>query len=101
MEPEQAQKIAVMAGAAAVLAALATGRLPRWLRITLVSSLAALACAAGLLGSSRPTTLDRAKVAAPVGRRSVCDPNAWIGFYCLAGFTSLQAACAESRRAAG
>ena len=50
MEPDQAQKIAIMAGAAAVLAALATGRLPRWLRITLVSSLAALACAAGLLG---------------------------------------------------
>src|SRR3984893_13734992 len=50
MEPDQAQKIAIMAGAGAVLAALATGRLPRWLRIILVSSLAALACAASLLG---------------------------------------------------
>jgi TRAP transporter TAXI family solute receptor len=50
MEPDRVQKIAIMAGVAAVLAALATRRLPRWLRITLVSSLAALACAAGLLG---------------------------------------------------
>jgi TRAP transporter TAXI family solute receptor len=60
MEPDQAQKIAIMAGAAAVLAALATGRLPRWLRIILVSSLAALACAAGLLGyryATHPVTL--------------------------------------------
>jgi len=60
MEPEQAQKIAIMAGAGAVLAALATGRLPRWLRITLVSSLAALACAASLLGyryATHPVTL--------------------------------------------
>ena len=53
MEPDQAQKIAIMAGAAAVLAALATGRLPRWLRITLVSSLAALACAISLCDPSR------------------------------------------------
>src|ERR1700738_5076122 len=60
MEPDQAQKIAIMAGAAAALAARATGRLPRWLRITLVSSLAALACAAGLLGyryATHPVTL--------------------------------------------
>jgi hypothetical protein len=48
METGRAQKIAIMAGVAAVLAAFATGRLPRWLRITLVSSLAGLACAAGL-----------------------------------------------------
>src|ERR1700676_2670349 len=60
MEPDQAQKIAIMAGAAAVLAALAKGRLPRWLRITLVSSLAALACAAGLLGYPRQYPRQRA-----------------------------------------
>ena len=50
MEPDRTQKIAMMAGVAAMLAALATGRLPRWLRITLVFSLAGLAGAAGLLG---------------------------------------------------
>jgi TRAP transporter TAXI family solute receptor len=60
MEPGRVQKIAIMAGVAAMLAALSTGRLPRWLRITLVSSLAALACAVGLLGyryATHPTML--------------------------------------------
>jgi TRAP transporter TAXI family solute receptor len=51
MEPDRTEKIAILAGvAAAMLAAFATGPLPRWLRISLVSSLAAVACAAGLLG---------------------------------------------------
>jgi TRAP transporter TAXI family solute receptor len=60
MEPGRVQKIAIMASVAAMLAALATRRLPRWLRITLVSMLAALACAAGLLGyryATHPVTL--------------------------------------------
>jgi TRAP transporter TAXI family solute receptor len=50
MEAGRFEKIAFMASIAAVFAALAAGRLPRWLRITLVVSLAILACAAGLVG---------------------------------------------------
>ena len=49
-----------MAGAGAMLAAFATARLSRWLRIGLVCSLTSLACAAGLLGyrfSTHPATL--------------------------------------------
>jgi len=50
MESGRAQSIAIVAGIVAILAALATGRLPRWLRIALVASLAVLACGLGLLG---------------------------------------------------
>jgi TRAP transporter TAXI family solute receptor len=60
MEREQAQGIAIIAGIAALLAALATGRLPRWLRVTLVVCLAALSCGAGLFAYrylTHPATL--------------------------------------------
>ena len=60
MEREQAQKIAILAGIAAIVVALATGRLPRWLRVTLVACLAALACGAGLFAwryAAHPATL--------------------------------------------
>ena len=60
MESGQAQKIAIMAAIAAIVATLATRRLPRWLRISLVFSAASLACAAGLLGyryATHPVTL--------------------------------------------
>jgi TRAP transporter TAXI family solute receptor len=60
MEREQYQQIAIGAGLLAVVVAIATGRLPRWLRITLVIALAALAGGAGLFAYryiSNPTTL--------------------------------------------
>jgi TRAP transporter TAXI family solute receptor len=60
MESGRVEKIAFVASVAAVLAALVAGRLPRWLRITLVFSLAILACAGGLVGyryAAHPTTL--------------------------------------------
>jgi TRAP-type uncharacterized transport system substrate-binding protein len=60
MEQEQAQKIAIVAAILAMVAALATGRLPRWLRVTLVACLAALACGAGVFAyryATRPATL--------------------------------------------
>jgi hypothetical protein len=60
MESEQAQKIAIVAAIAAMLAVFATGRLPRWLRVSVVFSLAFLACAAGLFGyryATHPVTL--------------------------------------------
>src|ERR1700747_59572 len=60
MESGRVEKIAFVASVAAVLAALVAGRLPRWLRITLVFSLAILACAGGLAGyryAAHPTTL--------------------------------------------
>jgi hypothetical protein len=50
----------VSAGFAAVIAAVFTGRLPRWLRIVLVAGLVALACGARLFGyrhSTQPITL--------------------------------------------
>jgi TRAP-type uncharacterized transport system substrate-binding protein len=50
MESGQAQKIAIVASIAATLAVFATGRLPRWLRESVVLSLASVACAAGLFG---------------------------------------------------
>jgi hypothetical protein len=50
MQSGQAQKIAIVAAIAAILAVFATGRLPRWLRVRLVLSLASVACAAGLFG---------------------------------------------------
>jgi TRAP-type uncharacterized transport system substrate-binding protein len=50
MESGKAQSIAIIGGIVAILAALATGRLPRWLRIALVVSLAVLLCGLGLFG---------------------------------------------------
>lgn len=50
MESDRGQSIAIVGGIVAILVALATGRLPRWLRITLVASLGVLACGLGLLG---------------------------------------------------
>jgi TRAP transporter TAXI family solute receptor len=60
MEPERAQKFAMVAAAGTMLAAFAAGRLPRWLRVSLVFSLALVACAAGLFGyryATHPPTL--------------------------------------------
>jgi TRAP transporter TAXI family solute receptor len=60
MEQEQAQKIAIVAAMVAMVAALATGRLPRWLRVTLVACLAIVACGAGVYAyryATHPTTL--------------------------------------------
>src|SRR5262245_61044358 len=60
MQREQYQQIAIGAGLLAVVAAIATGRLPRWLRATLVVALAALAAGAGLFAyryAKTPTTL--------------------------------------------
>jgi len=48
MQRQQLQTIAVGAGLAAVVVAIATGRLPRWLRVLLVLGLAILACGGGL-----------------------------------------------------
>src|SRR5262245_19080114 len=49
MQREQYQQIAIGAGLLAVVAAIATGRLPRWLRATLVVALLALAAGAGVV----------------------------------------------------
>lgn len=60
MERDQYQQIAIGAGLLAVVLAIATGRLPRWLRVTLVISLVALAGGAGLFAYryvTNPTTL--------------------------------------------
>jgi TRAP transporter TAXI family solute receptor len=60
MESEQAQRIAIVAAIAAIFAVFATGRLPRWLRVSVVLSLASIACAAGLFGyryATHPVTL--------------------------------------------
>ena len=48
MQRQQLQTIAIGAGLAAVVVAIATGRLPRWLRVLLVLGLAILACGGGL-----------------------------------------------------
>src|SRR5262245_63853981 len=48
MQREQYQQIAIGAALLAVVAAITSGRLPRWLRATLVVALAALAAGAGL-----------------------------------------------------
>ena len=48
MEREQYQQVAIVAGALAVIVALMSGRLPRWLRIVLVLSLGILGAGAGL-----------------------------------------------------
>ena len=60
MQREQYQQIAIGAGLLAVVVAIATGRLPRWLRVMLVIALAALAGGVGLFAYryvSNPTTL--------------------------------------------
>src|SRR5215475_10929476 len=60
MQREQYQQIAIGAGLLAVVVAIATGRLPRWLRVTFVIALAALAGGAGLFAyryTTNPTTL--------------------------------------------
>jgi TRAP-type uncharacterized transport system substrate-binding protein len=60
MESGRAQNIAIIAGIVGILAALATGRLPRWLRITLVGCLAILVCGLALVGyryATHPATL--------------------------------------------
>jgi len=60
MEREQYQQVAIVAGALAVIVALMSGRLPRWLRIVLVLSLGILAAGAGVFGYryiTQPTTL--------------------------------------------
>jgi TRAP transporter TAXI family solute receptor len=60
MEREQYQQIAVGVTAVGIVAAIASGRLPRWLRITLVTALAIIALAAGAIGYrylTQPVTL--------------------------------------------
>jgi TRAP transporter TAXI family solute receptor len=60
MEREQYQQVAIVAGALAVIVALMSGRLSRWLRIVLVLSLGILAAGAGLFAYryiTQPTTL--------------------------------------------
>ena len=60
MQREQYQQIAIGAGLLAVVVAIATGRLPRWLRVMLVVALAALAGGVGLFAYryvNIPTTL--------------------------------------------
>ena len=60
MEQKQWQIVAIGAGIIAIIVAIASGRLPRWLRIILVMALVSLAGAAGLYGyryATQPTTL--------------------------------------------
>src|SRR5215475_11125270 len=60
MEREEYQQVAIAAGALAVLIALASGRLPRWLRIVLVFSLVIMATGAGFFAYryfTQPMTL--------------------------------------------
>jgi TRAP transporter TAXI family solute receptor len=67
MDREQYQQIAVGAATVGIVAALASGRLPRWLRVILVAGLALIAAGAGVYAyryTKMPTTLT---VAAPDG----------------------------------
>jgi TRAP-type uncharacterized transport system substrate-binding protein len=60
MQREQLQTIAIGAGLVAVIVAVATGRLPRWLRVALVLGLVILAAGGGLYAYryyNYPTTL--------------------------------------------
>jgi TRAP-type uncharacterized transport system substrate-binding protein len=60
LQQGQLQTIAIGAGLMAVIVAIATGRLPRWLRIVLVLGLAILAAGGGLYAyryATHPTTL--------------------------------------------
>lgn len=56
MEQSQLQRIAIGAGVVAVLVALMTGRMPRWLRVLLVFAVVVLAGGAGLYGYRTYTT---------------------------------------------
>jgi TRAP transporter TAXI family solute receptor len=60
LERSQYETVAVGAGLLAVIAAIASGRLPRWLRIVLIGGLVILACGIGLFAyryATQPTTL--------------------------------------------
>jgi TRAP-type uncharacterized transport system substrate-binding protein len=60
MQRAQWQALAIGAGLVAVIVAIATGRLPRWLRVALVLGILALACGGGLYAyryATHPTTL--------------------------------------------
>jgi hypothetical protein len=60
MQRAQWQAIAIGAGLAAIAVAIFTGRLPRWLRVSLVLGIAVLACGSGLYAyryATHPTTL--------------------------------------------
>jgi len=60
MEREQYQQVAIAAGALAVLVALMSGRLPRWLRVVLVLGLVIMATGTGFFAYryfTQPTTL--------------------------------------------
>ena len=60
MQRARWQILAIGAGLTAVIAAIAMGRLPRWLRVTLVLGISVLACGSALYAYryfTRPTTL--------------------------------------------
>lgn len=60
MNGDQYQRLAIGAAILAVIAAIATGRLPRWLRLVLVAGLIAVAAGIGVFGYrylSKPTSL--------------------------------------------
>src|SRR5262249_58430168 len=60
MEREQYQQVAIAAGALAVIVALTSRRLPRWLRVVLVLGLLLLTAGAGFFAYryvTQPTTL--------------------------------------------
>jgi TRAP transporter TAXI family solute receptor len=60
MEREEYQQVAIAAGALAILVALTSGRLPRWLRVVLVVSFVIMATGAGFFAYryvTQPTTL--------------------------------------------
>ena len=60
LEREQYQQVAIAAGALAILIALTSGRLPRWLRVVLVLGLVIMATGAGFFAYryfTQPTTL--------------------------------------------
>ena len=67
MERSQVEQIAVGAGLVAILAAIATGRLPRWLRIVAVVGIAAIA---GGVQDSTPI--------APIQKSNHADHRRWI-----------------------
>ena len=60
MEESQLQKLAVGGAVVGIVVALASGRLPRWLRVVLVAAVLALACGGGLFAYryvTKPVTL--------------------------------------------